>query len=179
MTWTPPDQPGPAAGEAPRPAPRGDADFRIARDGTWFYLGSPIARMRLVKLFASVLQRDSGGAYWLRTPVESVRVEVDDAPFVAVALEAEGAGRAQRLHFRTNLDERVCADATHPIRVRTDARTGAPAPYVGVRAGLEALIARSVFYQLVDVAEPDSGGHMLGVWSAGTWFPLGPAEETT
>ncbi len=157
----------------------GDLDMRIARDGTWFYHGSPIGRKPLVKLFASVLGRDEDGVYWLTTPVEKGRVEVDDAPFVAVALTVTGEGRDQCLRFRTNLDDEVTADADHPIRVSENPETGEPAPYVLVRDRLEALIARAVFYQLVEHGvERERGGETLfGVWSAGCFFPLGRLGE--
>ena len=158
----------------------GDFDMRIARDGTWFYHGSPIGRKPLVKLFASVLRREHDGTYWLVTPVESGRIAVDDAPFVAVALDVAGAGRDQILVFRTNLDETVEAGADFPIRIAEDPKTGEPAPYVRARQGrdgrpgLEALIARPVFYQLVELAveDPNDPGR-LGVWSRGVFFPLG------
>lgn len=166
-----------AAGNAPGgPALRDDIDMRIGRDGTWFYHGSPIARKPLVRLFASVLSRDEDGRFWLTTPVEKVPVAVDDAPFVAVALEVSGHGRDRALTFRTNLDETVTADADHPIRVAVDAATGEPSPYVLVRDRLEALIARAVFYELAELAveETVDGGAALGVWSKGCFFPLAP-----
>jgi hypothetical protein len=158
--------------------------MRIARDGTWFYHGSPIGRKPLVKLFASVLRRETDGSYWLVTPVERGRIVVDDAPFVAVALDvedgAEGGGRDQILVLRTNLDESVAIGPERPLRVAEDARTGEPSPYVLVREGkdgrpgLEALIARPVFYQLVELAVPDQADpQRLGVWSKGTFFALG------
>jgi len=156
----------------------GDFDMRIARDGTWFYRGSPIGRKPLVKLFSTVLRREHG-EYWLVTPVERGRILVDDAPFVAVEVEASGEGPDRRLTFRTNVDDEVTADAEHPIRVDHDPESGRPAPYVTVRGGLEARILRSVFYHLVemgDFAEID-GVEQLGVWSAGRFFPLGPVDD--
>ena len=156
-----------------------DLDMRIARDGTWYYHGSPIARKRLVKLFASVLRREADGSYYLVTPVEKGLVEVEDAPFVAVEMWREGDGQAQRLRFRTNLDDHVTADSTHPIRVNHDSATGEPAPYVLVRGGLEALIARPVYYDLVDLGVEIERGHdrVYGVWSAGIFFPLGRLDD--
>lgn len=155
----------------------GDIDMSIARDGTWFYQGTPIKRMRLVRLFASVLLRDEAGDYWLKTPVEKARISVEDAPFVAVELRVEGDGPDQRLLFRTNLDEEVAAGPEHPLRVEEDAESGEPSPYVTVRDGLEALIARPVFYELADLAVPDEDDpDRLGVWSAGVFFPLGSAR---
>lgn len=164
----------------------GDIDMSIARDGTWYYQGTPIKRERLVRLFASVLMRDETGDYWLKTPVEKARISVEDAPFVAVELRVEGEGEDQRLVFRTNLDEEVTAGPEHPLRVDEDAESGEPSPYVTVRQGLEALIARPVFYELADLAVAENGengekgedgeGDRLGVWSAGVFFPLGPAQ---
>src|SRR5579883_1097242 len=156
----------------------GDFDIRIRRDGTWTYRGSPIGRKELVRLFASVLRRDERGEYWLVTPAERGRVIVDDAPFTAVELDVEGTGRAQSLVFRTNIDERVAADREHPIRVEQDAATGEPSPYLLVRPGLEALILRPVYYQLVElgVEEAIGGERVLGVWSRESFFPLGRLE---
>jgi hypothetical protein len=162
-------------------------DMRIARDGTWFHQGGPIKRMALVKLFSTVLRRDESGDFWLVTPVERGRIEVEDAPFVAVELHAEGAGKAQMLRLRTNLDHWVTVGASHPIRVTENPDTREPAPYVLVRDNLEARISRAVFYELAELAEPadpvepsepgtDGENAMLGVWSAGVFFALGPAE---
>lgn len=156
----------------------GDFDIRIARDGTWHYRDSPIARIALVKLFASVLSRDAAGEYWLTTPVERGRIRVDDAPFTAVELTAEGRGREQSLIFRTNLDERVAAGSAHPIRVSHAGPAGEPRPYVLARPGLEALIVRPVYYRLIALAveEASHGEGVLGVWSGGIFFPLGKME---
>ena len=123
------DRPAHATGTRPDPIIHDDLNMRIGRDGTWFYHGSPIARKPMVKLFASVLSRDEDGVYWLTTPVEKGRVEVDDAPFLAVGLEVGGAGRDQVLRFRTNIDDEVTADADHPIRVALDPASREPAPY--------------------------------------------------
>jgi len=155
----------------------GDFDIRIARDGTWFYKGSPIARKELVRLFASVLKRDDSGAYWLVTAAERGRIVVEDAPFTAVECQAEGRGADQVLRFRTNVDDWVEADAAHPIRVDVDPDTEEPRPYIVVRERLEALIARSVYYQLVELAEVRRGaeGDILGLWSKGEFFALGRA----
>ncbi len=156
----------------------GDIDIRIGRDGTWFYHGSPIGRKPLVRLFASVLRREADGEYWMVTPVERARIRVDDAPFVAVAMTVLGSGRDQCLQFHTNVDATVVAGLPHPLRVTIDAESGEPSPYVMIDAvrGLEALVARTVFYDLVELAEEDTMG-ALGVWSAGTFFVLGSAAE--
>ena len=175
----PSDGPG-AAGRGDRPPPIdcGDFDIRIARDGTWFYRGSPILRLPLVKLFASVLRREDDGAYWLVTPAERGRIAVEDVPFIAVALSAEGAGRGQRLIFRTNIDEFVTAGPDHPLRVETTA-SGEPAPYSLVRPGLEARLSRPVFYELVDLGgeEDIAGAVEFGVWSDGMFFRLGDIDD--
>ncbi len=156
----------------------GDLDMRIARDGTWFYRGSPINRVPLVKLFASVLRREPDGSYWLVTPAERGRVTVEDAPFIAVAVDREGEGRAQRLIFRTNLDEIVTAGPDHALRIET-AADGAPAPYILVRPGIEARLARPAFYELVEWGEEETiaGESQFGVWSSGVFFRLGKLDE--
>jgi hypothetical protein len=152
----------------------GDFGIRILRDGTWLYHGSPITRKPLVRLFATVLRRE-GDDYWLVTPVERGRVVVDDAPFTAVEMTIEGAGATQRVSFRTNLDDTVTADDAHPIRVTLDPASGEPSPYVEVRNGLQALIARPVYYELVERGETRTlaGEEIYGIWSAGTFFRLG------
>jgi hypothetical protein len=182
---------GPKGAAAERlPFPRakrdcGDFSMRIARDGTWFYRGSPIGRKELVCLFASVLKREPDGSYWLETPVERGRIEVEDAPFVAVEMYwrncadpfAPDPKPRQCLTFRTNLDEMVTADADHPIRVQIDPKTREPRPYVTVRPGLEARINRAVFYELVALAQPEAvdGRQVLGVWSEHVFFPIDDA----
>jgi hypothetical protein len=167
-------QAGPGAAEE-----CGDFGIRIARDGTWYYLGSPIGRKPLVKLFSTVLRRDDDGGFWLVTPVERGRIQVDDAPFVAVAMEAAGTGRNQTLTFTTNLDQTVTAGPEHPIRMERHPDTGEPSPYVTVRDRLDALIARPVFYDLVELGEEAiiDGRRELGIWSGGRFFTLGPVES--
>jgi uncharacterized protein len=176
MANTVPDNSSPNPAPKPRRAPAelGDLDMRIARDGTWFYRGTPINRPPLVKLFASVLRRDADGSYWLVTPAERGRVTVEDAPFVAVAVDREGDGRDQRLIFRTNLDEIVAAGPEHKLRVET-AADGTPAPYIQVRPGLEARLSRPVFYELAELGEEQevAGEMQFGVWSEGVFFRLG------
>ncbi|WP_275627169.1 DUF1285 domain-containing protein [Pseudomonas sp. 273] len=153
----------------------GDIDMRIARDGTWYYLGTPIGRKPMVKLFSSIIRRD-GDDYFLVTPVEKCGIRVDDAPFVAVTLGVEGQGEAQQLRFTSNVEDEFVAGADHPIRVDIDPQTQEPAPYVLVRSNLEALIHRNVFYQLVELAVPRliDGQQWLGVWSGGEFFAIGP-----
>src|SRR5258708_1345221 len=124
------------------PAHCGEIDIRIARDGTWFHQGSPIGRKELVRLFSTILRKDPDG-FVLVTPGEKMRIVVEDAPFVAVLLDVEGEGREQRLTFTTNVGDQTVAGAANPIRVETDAGSGEPAPYVHVRRGLEARIARA------------------------------------
>lgn len=159
----------------------GDFDIRITADGAWHYRGSPIGRMALVRLFASVLKRDKEGQFWLETPAERGRIQVDDAPFVAVELQVEGSGRDQRLRFRTNIDGMVWADPAHPIRLRRDPRavssgegSDTARPYIHLHDGIEALIARPVYYALVDLADEQliDGTTQPGVWSCGAFFPL-------
>ncbi|MBU6499469.1 MAG: DUF1285 domain-containing protein [Rhodospirillales bacterium] len=163
-----------------RPVECGDMPFLIKRDGTWLYRGSPIGRKELVCLFASVLKRDAEGGFWLETPAERGRIEVEDAPFVAVELDWTGIGHAQCLTLRTNIDQIVTVGPDHPIRVAHDLLTCEPTPYVHVRDGLgrlpiEARIGRAVYYELVALAEPHivQGRRMLGVWSNRRFFPLG------
>ncbi|MBT8426337.1 MAG: DUF1285 domain-containing protein [Silicimonas sp.] len=152
----------------------GDLDIRIARDGTWFYLGTPIGRPEMVRLFSTILRKD-GDRYVLVTPVEKVGIVVDDAPFVAVDFEATGAGEDQILTFETNVGDEAAAGPDHPIRVERAAETGEPSPYVHIRADLEALIDRKSFYRLVEI-----GTHRddwFGVWSGGAFFPIIPSSE--
>ncbi len=167
--------------DPPAPSDRGTGptasderyEIRILVDGTWTYHGSPIRRPEIVRLFARVLRRDEAGDHWLVTPAERGRIAVDDAPFVAVAVERHGTGADQTLVFRTNLDETVVADADHPIVVREDGGTGEPRPYIVVRDRIEARIGRPVFYDLVDWAEAAADGGVFGVRSGGTFFALG------
>jgi hypothetical protein len=152
----------------------GDIDMRIARDGTWFYLGTPIGRPAMVRLFSTILKRE-GDAYFLVTPVEKVGIRVDDAPFVAVDFAATGEGEAQALAFTTNTGDVTEAGPDRPIRVTRDPGTGEPAPYVLVRANLEALIDRKSFYRLVDLGAHRDG--WFGLWSRGAFFPVIPSAD--
>ncbi|MEM7321227.1 MAG: DUF1285 domain-containing protein, partial [Pseudomonadota bacterium] len=146
----------------------GDLDMRIARDGTWFYQGSPIRRPGMVRLFSSILKKENG-KFYLVTPVEKVGITVKDAPFVAVDFEATGQGRDQIIEFETQVGDRAVAGPDHPIRVERDPDNGEPAPYVLIRAELEALIDRKSFYRLVDLGEHHDG--WFGFWSTGQFFP--------
>ena len=152
----------------------GDLDMRIARDGTWFYLGTPIGRVELVKLFSTILRRD-GDDYFLVTPVEKVGITVEDAPFVAVDFNRVDDG----LVFETNVGDFFTAGPEHPIRVVRDPQTGEPSPYVLVRSNLEALIDRKSFYRLVDEGEEAGvdGVRWFGVRSKGAFFRIIPAAE--
>jgi hypothetical protein len=153
----------------------GQIDMRIARNGSWHYMGSPIPRPAMVKLFASILRREPDDSYVLVTPVEKCGIRVDDAPFVAVEATVAGEGADRLIAFRTNVDDVVPLDAEHPLRVAVNTETGEPSPYVLVRDRLEALIARPVYYQLVEMAEERmvDGRAMLGVQSGGRFFSLG------
>lgn len=176
-------------GREPQAAPQWEFDpeacpdfpFRIARDGKWYYHGSPIDRKELCKLFSSVLRRDAKGNFYLVTPVEQGRIEVEDAPFTAVETLVTGEGQARSVAFRTNLDHMITAGAAHPIRVAEDPETGEPSPYVLVRDGLEALILRPQFYELVELCEERRDGDTiaLGLWSDGVFFELGKVGENT
>ncbi len=150
----------------------GDIDIRIARDGVWFHEGTPIGREALVRLFSTILRRDPDG-FHLVTPVEKMRITVEDAPFIAVRVDRDG----EALRFQTNVGDEVVAGPDHAIRVEEDPETGEPRPYLHVRRGLEALIARPVFYELVEMAsERDTDeGRRFCVASNGAWFPVGPA----
>ncbi|MEJ6404501.1 DUF1285 domain-containing protein [Yoonia sp. 2307UL14-13] len=152
----------------------GDLDMRIARDGTWYYQGTPIGRPGLVRLFSTILRKDEDD-FVLVTPVEKVGITVDDAPFVAVDFDQDG----DALVFETNVGDYVSAGPDHPIRVERDAETGEPSPYVLVRANLEALIDRKSFYRLVEIGEEadHDGDRWFGVRSNGAFFPIIPAAE--
>ena len=151
----------------------GDIGLKIARDGTWYYQDSAIGRRPLVKLFASVLRRETDGRYYLVTPAEMALVHVEDAPFLAVAMEVKGSGKRQRLTFRTNLDDVVEAGPEHPLSFGSE-KSGSFTPFVLVRGGLQARLTRPVYYELVAAAatETKEGKKEMGVWSGGTFFPF-------
>lgn len=160
----------------PEDAPPEQYDIKILKNGTWLYNGTPINRHNLVKLFATVLQKDADGRYWLVTPYERGVIEVEDVPFTAIELRVESAGRDQKLSFRTNLDEWVDAGPLHPIRVAHDANTQEPSPYVMVRGGMEARISRAVYYELAALAVPDDAdAESLGVWTRNEFYAIGRA----
>ena len=168
---------GPAPVHLWNPPYCGEIDMRIAADGTWHYCGSPIGRIGLVKLFAAVLRRDPE-RYVLVTPVERVGVRVDDAPFLAVEMRAEGGDDEPRLTFRTNVDDVVTVDAEHPLRFETGAAEGLK-PYVRVRGDLWALVKRALFYDLAarGLVERSGGEDWFGVRSSGVFFPMLRASE--
>ena len=156
----------------------GDLDMRIAADGTWFYLKTPIGRPALVKLFASVLKREEG-KYFLVTPVEKVGIVVDDAPFLAVEMKTEDGPQGPILHFRTNVDDWVACGPDHVLRFETEAESGGLKPYLHVRRDLWAKVTRALFYDLVERGEErDVGGErMFGVASGGEFFMMAPADS--
>jgi len=156
----------------------GDLDMRIASDGTWFYLKTPIGRPALVKLFASVLKRE-GDRYFLVTPVEKCGIVVDDAPFLAVELKVEHGERGQVLSFRTNVEDWVACGPDHALRFEPEAETGGLKPYLHVRRDLWAKVTRALFYDLVELGEERDidGERMFGVVSAGEFFVMAPAAS--
>lgn len=156
----------------------GDLDMRIASDGTWYYLKTPIGRPALVRLFASVLKREDG-RYYLVTPVEKCGITVDDAPFLAVELRLEDTPGGRILHFRTNVDDWVACGPDHPLRFETEAATGGLKPYLHVRDDLWAKVTRTLFFDLVQLGEERelAGEQMFGVCSGGMFFAMAPAES--
>ena len=172
------------AGKGPPPVERwnppfcGDLDMRIAADGTWFYLKTPIGRPALVKLFASVLKRE-GDNYFLVTPVEKCGITVDDAPFLAVELNAEDGADGRVLRFRTNVDDWVTCGPQHALRFEPEIGTGGLKPYLHVRRDLWAKVTRALFFDLVEIGEERDvdGKAMFGVSSMGAFFPMAPAEQ--
>jgi hypothetical protein len=155
----------------------GDLDMRIARDGTWYYMGTPIGRAALVRLFSTILKRE-GGKHFLVTPVEKVGIRVDDAPFLAVEMQKRDDARGMRLRFRTNVDDWVDCDSAHRLRFEA-AADGGLMPYLHVRADLWAKVTRALYYDLVDMGEERvvDGRPMFGVASAGEFFPMADAEQ--
>jgi len=156
----------------------GDLDMRIAADGTWFYLKTPIGRPALVRLFASVLKRE-GDRYYLVTPVEKCGIRVDDAPFLAVEMRVEETESGRALHFRTNVDEWVACGAGHALRFELESGSGGLKPYLHVRRGLWAKVTRALFYDLVERGEERviDGVCMFGVASGSEFFAMAPADS--
>lgn len=150
----------------------GHSGMRIARDGTWYHEGSPIGRPAMVRLFSTILRREADGSHVLVTPVEKLLIDVEDAPFVAVEVKSEGEGPARTLAFRLSTGEVVVAGSDHPMRL--EEKADGPHPYLAVRPGLDALVARPVFYELANLAL-DEGADPPGLWSGGAFFPLAPA----
>jgi hypothetical protein len=169
---------GPPPVERWNPPFCGDLDMRIAADGTWFYLKTPIGRPALVKLFSSVLKRE-GDSYFLVTPVEKCGITVDDAPFLAVELKVEDTSEGRVLHFRTNVDDWVVCGPGHVLRFEPEAGTGGLKPYLHVRRDLWAKVTRALFFDLVELGEERDvdGEAMFGVSSIGMFFPMAPAEQ--
>lgn len=160
------------------PAYQGEIDIRIAADGSWYHQGRRFQRESLVRLFAGILRRERD-EYFLVTPVEKLRIAVEDAPFVATLVEQIEDGGREAIVFTTNIGERIVLDGDHPIRIDADAESGAPRPYVLLRDGLEALISRSAFFDLANLAEEyhRDGTNYLCVTSLGQTFELGTSDE--
>lgn len=169
---------GPPPVERWNPPFCGDLDMRIAADGTWFYLKTPIGRPALVKLFASVLKRE-GDKYFLVTPVEKCGLQVEDAPFLAVEMKAEQGANGRVLHFRTNVDDWVACGPEHPLRFEPESGTGGLKPYLHVRRDLWAKVTRALFFDLVELGEERdvAGRLMFGVVSMGSFFAMAGAEQ--
>lgn len=153
----------------------GDIDMRIAADGLWYYMNSPIGRLPLVKLFSSIIRLDNDGQYYLITPVEKCGIKVDDAPFLAVRMRVEGEGNLRTIFFETQVEDEVAVGPEHPLRFNDEPRTGGLKPYVLIRRNLEALVSRSLFYDLVALGTVE--GDWFGVWSSGQFFPMKRAVD--
>lgn len=158
-----------------QPVDKGHFGIVIDKDGVWSHGGTPFPRIALAKLFATVLKRD-GERYWLETPVEKGLIDVEDAPFIAVEMEEEGAGEALKIRFRDNLDQWTPLDDDHRLRLEDNPEAEGPRPYLHVRDGLEARLARSAYYHLADLAIEDEARGVIGVWSHGVFHELGPLE---
>jgi hypothetical protein len=152
------------------PSHCGDSQMRIGRDGIWYHEGSPIGRPAMVRLFSTILRREPDGRFVLVTPVEKLDIAVEDAPFVAVELKSEGEGEARSLAFRLNTGDLVVAGPEHRLRFEAG-----PHPYLEVRGGLDALVARPVYYELAEIALAE-GASPAGVWSGGAFFALEPGQ---
>lgn len=146
-------------------------DIRIAADGNWYHEGGLIGRPALVRLFASVLRREADGDYWLVTPVERGRIDVEDVPFLIVAAEIEGEATEQVIKLRTNVDDEITLGPAHPLVMRHPPHGEDLRPYVTIRPGLEGKLSRPVFYELANRGVEGPQGR-VGVWSAGEFFAL-------
>ena len=153
----------------------GDINMRIAADGLWHYMNSPIGRLPLVKLFSSILRLDDDGKYYLVTPVEKCGITVDDAPFTAVRMRVEGSGLTQVIYLETQVEDEVAVSAEHPLRFADEAGTGGLKPYVLMRRNLEALVSRALFYDLVALGKVE--GEWFGLWSSGVFHPMKKAQD--
>ena len=151
----------------------GELDIRIARDGQWYYNNSPIGRKRLVKLFSNILKKE-GNIYYLVTPVEKIKIKVDDVPFVIVDMEYTKEGKSQVISFLTNTETKIILSKENPLRIEFNKKTREPSPYVTVRKNLEGLIDRKTFYRLADRCEIylHRREPWLGIWSTGKFFPI-------
>ena len=156
----------------------GDLDMVIKRDGTWFYMGTPIGRHALARLFSSVLRKDEDGKTYLVTPVEKIGIEVEDVPFIAIAMQQTGEGKDQELVFETNVGDIVRAGNDNQLRFAKEGEDKLK-PYLHIRHGLEARLSRPVYYELANLAQPENEQPeaAIGIWSGGCFFPIGPAGE--
>lgn len=152
----------------------GDIDMKIMRNGKWFYMGTEIKRPAMVKLFSGILRLDSDNCYYLVTPVEKVRISVEDAPFIATSLISENKDNINHLYFITNVNEKILLTKNNPLEIKIDNKTEEPSPYIFVRKNLKALISRSVFYELIELATKKNidGKDCLVLASAGEVFKL-------
>lgn len=151
--------------ESWEPAETGDSEMRIASDGKWFHQGGEITRPAMIRAFSSLMRRDADGQHWLVTPQQKLSIIVDDVPFIAVELQSEGRGQARSLAFRLNTDDLVFADGEHPIEVRDGL------PYLHVRGGMWAKLARPVYYELANLALAENAD-APSIWSKGSQFQL-------
>lgn len=156
-----------------------DIDMRIDREGVWFYMGTPIGRERMVRLFSSILRRDEDDRYYLVTPVEKCGIVVDDVPFIATGLAVSGSGQDQSVQFSTNVGDVTTVGESTPLRFASSEETGVYIPYVIVRNRLEARINRAVYYDLVELGDVQSvdGTDWFGLWSGGRFWQIAPAAE--
>lgn len=171
---------GPAPVHLWNPEHCGEIGLAIGADGTWYYRNSPIGRKALMRLFSTILRKDDDGRHYLVTPVEKIRIEVADAPFLAVAMMPEGEDSGQKLHFETNCGDAATAGPEHPLRFEREASGDGLKPYILVRGALEALVTRAITYDLIElgVCEMVDGEEMFGVWSDGQFFAAAPASES-